>query len=122
MSNNILDEGVKYKGPRTCPECGHQFPFGEFIVRYIMAYGLSKWHCQGCRKLIKCDSISIQIVWFIGLLISGVLFGVLTSNFNLGLLNVIYLIPSFAVVLLWSIDLPCHVFSCCLLFSCPMQQ
>ena len=99
MSNNILDF-EKNTGPRTCPECGYQFPFGEFVKRFVMSYGLSKWSCQGCRELIKCDSINIQIMLLIGLLISGVLFGVLTSYYDLGLLNIIFLIPGFAVVIL----------------------
>lgn len=100
MSNDILDEVEKNTGPRTCPECGYQFPFGAFVIRYVMSYGLSKWSCQGCRELIKCDFIKIQIMWFVGLMISGVLFGVLTTYLDLGLLNIIFLIPGFAFVLL----------------------
>lgn len=100
MSNDILDEVEKNTGPRTCPECGYQFPFEEFVRRYVMSYGLSKWPCKGCHKLIKCDFIKIQIMWLIGLLASGFLFGVMTSYFDLGLLNIIFLIPGFAFVLL----------------------
>lgn len=99
MSNDILDY-EKNTGPRTCPECGYQFPIWEFVKRFVMSYGLSKWSCQGCRELIKCESIKIQIMLLIGLLISGVLFGVLTSYYDLGLLNIIFLIPGFAAVFL----------------------
>lgn len=100
MRNDILDEVEKNTGPRTCPECGYQFPFEEFVKRYVMSYGLSKWSCQDCRELIKCDFIKIQIMSLVGLLISGVLFGVLTFYFDLGLLNIIFLVPGFALVLL----------------------
>ena len=89
MSNDILDEIERNTGPRTCPECGHQFPFGDFVRRYVMSYGLSKWSCQGCHKLIKCDFIKVQIIWLVGLLISGVLFSVLTFYFDLGAFNFI---------------------------------
>lgn len=100
MSNDILDEVEKNTGPRTCPECGHQFPFWEFVKRYVMSYGLSKWHCHGCRELIKCDYIKIQIIWLFGLLVSGSLFGFLHSYFDWGFFNIIFVIPSFAFVFL----------------------
>ena len=64
-----------------------------------MSYGLSKWMCQGCRELIKCDFIKIQMMWLIGVLIFGALFGVLISYFGLGLINVIFLVPYFAFIL-----------------------
>jgi len=100
MSNDILDEAIEHTGARTCPKCGYQFPFGEFVKRYVrgyvMSYGLSKWSCQNCRELIKCDFIKIQMMWLLGLLISGFLFGVLTPYFGLGLFNILFLIPFFA--------------------------
>lgn len=98
MSREILDDSIKYPGPRTCPECGFQFPFGEFVRRYMMAIGLSKWSCQGCRKLIKCDFIKIQILSLVGLTISGVLFGILLPYFNSVLLGIFSLILSCAFV------------------------
>lgn len=100
MRNDILDEVEKNTGPRICPECGYQFPFKEFVRQYVMSYGLSKWSCQRCRELIKCDFIKLQIMWLVGLFIAGALFGVLTSYFDLGLLIIIILIPFFAFVLL----------------------
>ena len=100
MNKEILDEVEKYTGPRTCPECGHQFPVGEFVKRFVMGFGLSKWRCQGCRVLIKCDFIKIQMLTLAGLTISGILLGVLTSYFDLGLFNIIYLLPGFAFVFL----------------------
>jgi len=99
MNNDILDEFEKHTGPRTCPECGFQFPFGKFVRRFVMSYGLSKWSCQGCRELIKCDFIKIQMMWLIGILVNGILFGVVISYSNLGLFNIIFLIPFFAFVL-----------------------
>lgn len=100
MHNNILDEAEKYTGPRTCPVCGHQFPLGDFVRRYVMSYGLSKWHCQGCRELIQCDFIKIQFFWLLGLIPFSGLFGVLVYNSDLGLLNIIYVIPFFTFVIL----------------------
>ncbi len=100
MSNDILDEIEKFTGPRTCPECGYQFPFWEFVRRFVMSKGLSEWHCQSCGELIKCDYILIQILWMVGLLVSGILFGVLLPYIGLALLNIIILILNFAFVLL----------------------
>lgn len=101
MSKDILDEVEKYTGPRTCPECGHQFPFREFVRQYAMSYGgVSKWVCPGCRELIKCDFIKIQFFWLVALVPCGFLFSVLVSSFDLGMLNIIYVIPYFAFVLL----------------------
>lgn len=100
MNNDILDGFEKYSGPRTCPECGYQFPFGEFVSRYVMSYGLSKWTCQGCGELIKCDFIKIQIIWLVGLLIFAALFGFLSSNFGLSFLNILSIIPYLAFVML----------------------
>ena len=98
MPNDILDEAEKNTGPRTCPVCGYQFPCGEFVKRYVMSYGLSKWSCQGCRASIKCDFINIQIMWLVGLWISGLLFGVLNYYLDLGLLSIVSLAPFFAFV------------------------
>lgn len=101
MSNDILDEVEKYTGPRTCPECGHQFPFGQFVRQYVMSYGgLSKWACQGCRELIKCDFVKVQVFWLIGIVPFGFLFSVLISYFDLGFLNIIFSAPFFAFALL----------------------
>ena len=100
MSNNILDEVEKHKGPRTCPECGHQFPFGKFVKIFIMSYGLSKWPCHGCRELLKSDFIVIQIIWFGGTLVYGVLLGLLAHYFDLEVINIINLIPFLVFVLL----------------------
>ncbi len=100
MNNNILDELEKFKGPRTCPECGYQFPLEKFVKRYIMAYGLSKRACQGCGELIKCDFITIQILSLAGLVISGILFAVATAYVDLGFFNFIFLLPGFALFLL----------------------
>jgi len=98
MSNDILDEVEKNTNPRTCPECGYQFPFGAFVTRYLMSYGLSKWSCHGCGELIKCDFIKIQMMWLVGLVIFGGLFGVFVFYLDLGLFNIIFLLPFFAFV------------------------
>ncbi|MCG8332190.1 MAG: hypothetical protein MI974_31180 [Chitinophagales bacterium] len=100
MSNDILDEVEKYTGPRTCPECGYQFPLWKFVKRYVMSYGLSKWPCHSCGELIKCDFIKLQFFWLLGLLPSGFLFSVMISYFDLGVLNIIFLTPYFAFVLI----------------------
>ena len=100
MSSDILDEAEKYAGPRTCPECGHQFPFGPFVRRYVMSYGLSKWSCQSCGELIKCDFIKVQVYWLLGLLPFGFLFSVLMSYLDIGVFNLLYSMPFFAFVLL----------------------
>lgn len=99
MSNNILDEAEKYTGPRTCPECGHQFPFGDFVKRCVMSYGSSKWSCQACRTAIKCDLIKVQLFWLIGLLPFGFLFSVLRPYVDLGSFDFLLVVPFFAFVL-----------------------
>jgi len=104
MNEDILDKKEKHLGLRTCPECGHQFPFGRFVKRYlmlyIMSYGPSKWTCHSCRVLIKCDFIKVQIMWLIGFLILVAILGVLSSHFGLGLLSIIFFLFYFAFVLL----------------------
>ncbi|MEL6835375.1 MAG: hypothetical protein AAFP77_20410 [Bacteroidota bacterium] len=100
MPNEILDEIEQHTGPRTCPVCGHQFPLGAFVRRYIRSYGLSKWNCQACQTPIKCDFIKVQFYWLLGLVPCGLLFSVLVAYLDLGLFNMIYLIPFFAFVLL----------------------
>jgi len=76
MNNDILDEAEKQSGPRICPECGYQFPFAKFVSRYLMSYGLSKWSCQGCQTLLKCDFMKIQMF--------GALCGLLMSYIGAG--------------------------------------
>ncbi len=100
MSKDILDEIEKNTGPRTCPECGHQFPFGVFVRRYVASYGLSKWPCHGCGELIKCDYIKFQVVWLVGLIVSAVIFGVLISFFDLHLPIFVFLIANLVYVIL----------------------
>jgi hypothetical protein len=100
MRNDILDEVEKYTGPRTCPECGYQYPLWVFVRRYLMSFGLSKWPCYGCRQIIKCDFIKINFFWLLGLLPCGLLFSVSIYYLDLGWLNIIYLSPYFAFVLL----------------------
>lgn len=100
MRNDILDEAEEHTGPRTCPECGYQVPFAEFVRRTVMSYGLSKWHCQACRELIKCDLVKVQFLWLLGLVPFGFLFSILSTYADIGGGNIIYSIPFFAFVLL----------------------
>lgn len=100
MSNKILDEAETHTGPRTCPNCGYQFPFREFVRLYVMSYGLSEWSCQDCGELIKCDFIKLQIMWLVGILLSAVLVGALTAYFDFDLFNIFFLVPYFAFMLL----------------------
>lgn len=99
MSNNILDETEKYTGPRTCPNCGHQFPFRDFFRRYIMSYGSSKWSCHGCGELIECDFVRVQIIWLVGILATGVLCGISNAYINLGVFNILFVILYFTFAL-----------------------
>lgn len=99
-NNNILDEAEKHTGPRTCPNCGYQFPFRKFVRLYVLSYGLSKWSCQSCGELIGCGFVRLQIIWLIGILISSILVGVLTSYFDLDLFNILFLVPYFTFFLL----------------------
>ena len=100
MSKDILDEAEKYTEPRTCPKCGYQFPFGKFVRRYVMGYGLSKWSCPKCHEVVKCDFIKIQMFWLAGLLVFGFLFSVLMPYVELGLLGITFLILFYVFVLL----------------------
>ncbi|MEM6700346.1 MAG: hypothetical protein AAF599_18220, partial [Bacteroidota bacterium] len=75
-------------------------PFGKFVGRFVMSYGLSKWYCRSCGKSIRCDFIKIQFFWLLSLLPSGLLIGFLIHSFDWGWLNILFLIPSFAFVLL----------------------
>lgn len=98
--NDILDEAERFNGPRTCPGCGFQLPFKKLMGRYVMTYGSSTWSCQSCGEFVKCDFIKIQFLWLIGLVPFGFLFGVLMSNYDLGLFNVIFGFPFFAYAFL----------------------
>ncbi len=101
MHNDILDETEQYTGPRTCPECGYQFPLGKFVRRYVMSYGLSKWNCQNCGQAIQCDFIKLQFFWLLGLIPFGFLFGASLSYFDLdNSFSFFFLLPFFAFVLL----------------------
>ncbi len=99
MKKQILDEDIEYTGYRTCPKCAHQFPFFAFFKRYLMSYGLSKWTCQKCGQLIKCDFIKIQMIWLVGLLFSGGLFYILMPYLELSLLNIVVIILYLCFVL-----------------------
>ena len=87
----ILDEAEKHSGPRTCPECGYQFPYWEFVRKYITGFGMSKFRCRNCREVLKCDYIKIQMAWHIGTVVFGVLFWLSLAYLNLGVFNFIFL-------------------------------
>jgi predicted RNA-binding Zn-ribbon protein involved in translation (DUF1610 family) len=99
MSKQILDETEKYTGPRTCPNCGYEFPFRQFVRLYVMGYGLSKWNCHSCGELIKCDFIRVQIIWLIAILFTGVICGLANSYIDLGMFNILFVILYFAFAL-----------------------
>lgn len=99
MNDKILDEIETHKGDRTCPNCGHQFALRRLLRLYIMGYGQSKWACPNCGELIKYDFVSIQIIWLLGLLFTGVLFGLINSYFDLGLFNLIFVVLYFGFAL-----------------------
>ena len=99
MSKEILDESEKHTGPRTCPNCGHQFPFRHFMRLYVMGYGLSNWACHGCGEQIKCDFVRVQIIWLLGILSTGILCGISNSYIDLGLFNIVFVILYFAFAL-----------------------
>ena len=63
-----------------------------------MSFGLSKWKCHACREVIKCDFIKLQFYWLLALLPCGFLFGVLDGYFDLGLFNIVFLLPFFDFV------------------------
>ena len=100
MREDILDS-EEHTGPRTCPNCGHQFPFGDFVRQYAMSYGgLTKWVCHGCRRLITCDYNRLQMFWLIALVPAGILFALLISYIDLDWLNMFFTLPFFGFVLM----------------------
>ena len=99
MRNDILDQIEKNTGPRTCPQCGYQFPLWPLVKRLVMSYGSTKWHCPNCGESLKCDTIKLQMIWLVSLLLYSVPLGVLIYYFDLGLLNIAYMIPYFVYVL-----------------------
>jgi len=99
MSNEILDLEDKYSGPRTCPNCGHQFPFEKFVNRFVMSFGLSKFSCQNCGAPLKCDYMKIQLTWGASLIPIGILFLFLKDYLSVGWLTIISLAIYMTVVL-----------------------
>ncbi len=61
-SNKVLDAAEKHTGPRTCPECGFQYPLPLFIKRYVMKFGFPKWACPSCQKLIKYNYFKSNLI------------------------------------------------------------
>jgi ribosomal protein S27AE len=98
MRKNILDEADQLTGPRTCPECGHRFPLGVFMVRFVMSFGLSRWACQGCGTLLKCDFVKIQSIWFVGMLLIWGLGGLLVYYYDPNFFLPIFLLVNFAFI------------------------
>lgn len=101
MSNDILDEKVKYNSPRTCPNCGHEIPFVKFVSRFLRSFGLSRWACHSCGTMIKCEYIKIQTLWTFGMLVSGALLYLLSAYFDMDFLfiflvvNVVFVFATF---------------------------
>jgi len=102
MPNNILDHNEQSKAPRSCPNCGYEFPFRPFVRRYILSYGMSEWACHSCGEMIKCDFVKLQMLWLLGIFVSAVLIGLLTSYFEMDLFNIFFIIPYFAFML-WTL-------------------
>ena len=92
---NILDTAVKYKGYRTCPECGYQFPLLSFIKRYVLKYGFSKWTCPTCHKNIKYNYGRSDIIMVVIFFACILMFLVLDSNFDWDLPLIVFLVPYF---------------------------
>ena len=99
MQPNILDEPDAYSGPRVCPRCGHQYPYGRFVLRYVMAYGLGREHCPGCAARVEYDSVKIQVFWLIALVGSMLLLASLLPHFDRLVLGVAYVVANFVFIL-----------------------
>ena len=99
MRPDILDEQIDRIGPRTCPDCGYRFPFREFAKRYGAAFGYSKWACPRCGERLTYDFSKLQMWWFVGLVVTGVAYGVTARYFDLGIFNLLYMLPYFGFIL-----------------------
>ena len=99
MRPDILDEKIDETGPRTCPDCGYRFPFGVFVRRYGAAFGFSKWDCPRCGERLTYDFSKLQMWWFAGLVVTGVAYGFTSRYFDLGIFNLLYMLPYFGFML-----------------------
>lgn len=99
MPPDILDEPIDKTGPRTCPHCGHRFPFNSFARRYGTAFGYSRWDCPRCGTRLTYDFSKLQLWWFVGIALTGVLYGFTSAYFDLGIFNLLYMLPYFGFVL-----------------------
>lgn len=98
--DEILDTVDKHKGPRTCPECGYQFPFSLFMKRYVMKFGFPKWTCPSCRKLIKYNFFKSNLIGAVIFFAFVFLFQGLKSTFGWDMPDFIFMIPYFFLALL----------------------
>ncbi len=99
MSNNILDKTDNHTGPRTCPECGFQFPFLLFVNRYIMKYGIAKWSCPSCQEFITYNYRRTYFLWLVGFFVAILIFqGIRLLGWDLQ--NVFFVLPCIVLVLL----------------------
>lgn len=97
--DNILDAVDKKTGPRTCPECGYQFPLSAFVKRYVMKFGFAKWTCPNCQKSIKYNYTKSNLIGAVGFIACVFAFQILPPKFGLELPNFSFLIPYFVFLL-----------------------
>ena len=100
MTNDILDKADNHSGPRTCPECGFQFPFLLFVNRFIMKYGISKWSCPSCQAFITYNYRKTYLLWAAGFFLIIFLFQGVRLLFEWNLQNQFFIIPCIFLVLL----------------------
>lgn len=99
-NDNILDAADKHTKPRTCPECGYQFPFSLFLKRYVMKFGFLKWTCPSCNEFIKYNYTKSNIIGAV--IFFACIFSVqfLQLKFGWDLPKFIFLIPYFLLGLI----------------------
>lgn len=97
---NILDEADQHTGPRTCPECGYQYPFSLFVRRYVLKYGFPKWTCPNCQQFIKYNYTKSNFIGITGSLVYIFIVMGIQSEVDWVIPNSMFLIPYLAIGLI----------------------
>lgn len=98
--DEILDAIEEKIGPRTCPECGYQFPYKLFVKRYILKFDVAKWKCPSCHELIKFNDFRFNVIGAIIFFVCIFSFLFIRSKFELDLPLLVFLIPFFTLILI----------------------
>lgn len=94
-NKNILDATDKNSGPRTCPECGYQFPLILFVRRFVSKFGFPKWTCPSCRQFIRYNYTRANLIGVVVFIICIVSYLGLKAKLGWDLPDYFFIFPYF---------------------------